>query len=81
MGLSQKVKKCVLEFVLANACRSNTDVFRQQMNALECKLVFQTYQPNLKQIYRVYAVSSQSLNVQGFMAFLNVRSVYTLSLL
>ncbi|KAF0689166.1 Aste57867_19344 [Aphanomyces stellatus] len=69
MSLSQRVKKCLLEYILANACRSSTDAFRQQMNSIECKTVFHVYQTTLEQIYRKYA-GQMSLNVSGFLAFL-----------
>ncbi|RHY59808.1 hypothetical protein DYB34_005158 [Aphanomyces astaci] len=77
LSLSQRVKKCLVEYILANACRSSTDAFRHQMNAIECKAVFQTYQTKLEQIYRRYAAQSSSLNGQGFVALLEAYDLFT----
>jgi hypothetical protein len=74
-SLLQRFTKCLLGAILTNACRSSIDAFRHQINSLECKVVFQTYQSVLEQIYRHYAASSNSLSISEFMIFLEVMYV------
>ncbi|OQR87377.1 hypothetical protein THRCLA_10466, partial [Thraustotheca clavata] len=68
-SLCQRVKRCLTDFVLTNACRASMDLFHSEMNAPACKAVFQNNQSTLEIIYRRYAGKS-SLNVDGFMIFL-----------
>ncbi|OQR99707.1 hypothetical protein ACHHYP_04879 [Achlya hypogyna] len=68
--LSIRVKRCLHDFVLANACRANMDVFRSEMNSAPIKAVVQTHQALLERIYRRYAAKSTSLNADDFLVFL-----------
>ncbi|RHY29800.1 hypothetical protein DYB32_004846 [Aphanomyces invadans] len=77
LSLSQRVKKCLVEYVLANACRSSTDAFRHRMNTTECKTVFHTYQGKLEHIYRRYAAQSSSLNAHDFISLLEAHDLFT----
>jgi len=72
LTLAQRVKKGLSEYILTNACRSNTDHLRAQLNKSECKVVFNRYRHALEQIYRRYSVSSKAISVAGFSSLMQV---------
>ncbi|KDO18021.1 hypothetical protein SPRG_16600 [Saprolegnia parasitica CBS 223.65] len=68
--LSQRVKRCLSDFVLANACRASMDGFRNEMNASACKAVFQLHQTLLERLYKQFASTSATLSAADFVVFL-----------
>ncbi|EQC30073.1 hypothetical protein SDRG_12134 [Saprolegnia diclina VS20] len=68
--LSQRVKRCLSDFVLVNACRASMDGFRNEMNGSACKAVFQMHQTLLARLYKQYASTSATLSADDFVVFL-----------
>ena len=54
--MSKRLKRLITEFIIPNACKSNTDNFRGELSMDEVQAVFKKYKPRLMTIFRHYAV-------------------------
>jgi hypothetical protein len=54
--MSKRIKRLVTEFIVPNACKSNTDNFRGELSMDEVQAVFKKYKPQLMTMFLHYAV-------------------------
>jgi hypothetical protein len=54
-AVEDRLEKLIEEFMVPNACKSNTDTFRGELSLDEVQAVFKKYKPQVMKIFRHYA--------------------------
>ena len=72
-SLSSKVKRCLADYILPNACRSNLEYFRSRLAQNDCKELYAANKDRLQHWYRKYAENNGCLSTNGFETLLEVR--------
>jgi len=54
-SIPDRLKKLIEEFIIPNACKSNTDTFRGELSLDEVQSVYKVLKPQIMKIFRFYA--------------------------